>query len=331
MDRKQFDKLIDYAKLKSSTSVINEAKYQLFRDENDPFVDVETIDEKLVRKSNSEGESVNIKGAKPLLMFTDARNDICFGRLLNEMSPGSASSKNKINRMWYRVNVFDTSITEDMVLKWVQIGMDSKMIPDSFEILQIKREKPGEESKEHYVLTVTNNIQELSAPIFYLGASFLRCLREKPNVVVAGIHLMGDLGLDPYVSFVFLHKYCITGSGHMPVNVETSYGEKVEKGTIKNIKVDAGLIIGLRRLIFSYKNDEDKMGKADTFNCVSTIVGLRPPKIARMNVNIYETMEPEFMNILECEPGSKAEDKAIKSFVDKKGNSNARQNYCART
>lgn len=325
MDRKQFDKLIDYAKLKGSTSVINEAKYQLFYDENEPFVDVQTIDEKLVRKSNSENKSVEIEGAKPLLMITESQNDICFGRLLAEMR--RPPIKNKVNRMWYRINVCDSRITDDMVSKWIQLGTDSKIIPDSFEITYIKRENP---KKEYYALTVINNVRKMSPPIFYLGAAFLRCLREKPNVVVGGLHLMEEVGIDPYIAFAFLHKYCVTGSGHMPLSIEASYGHEVCNNSIEELKIDAGLIIGLRRLIFSHK-DESTMTNSHRFNCASTITSLRPHEIARINVNIYETMEPEFMKIMESEPGSKDEDAAIKRFANKKGNPNARQNYCART
>ena len=325
MDRKQFDKIIDYAKLKSNTSVINEAKYQLFYDENKPFVDIQVIDEKLVRKANSKDKSVEIEGAKPLLMLTESQNDICFGRLLGEMR--QPPTKNKVNRMWYRVNVCDRRITDDMVSKWIQLGTDSKIIPDPFEITYIKRENP---KKERYALTVINEVRKMSPPIFYLGAAFLRCLREKPNAVVGGVHLMEEVGIDPYIAFVFLHKYCVTGSGHMPLNIEVSYGHEVCNNSIEELKIDAGLIIGLRRLIFSHKN-ESTMTNSRSFNCANTIIKLRPPKIARVDVNIYETMEPEFMKIMECEPGSKAEDAAIKRFVDKKGNPNAEQNYCART
>lgn len=317
MDRKQFNQIVDYTKLIGGDSVINEVWYQLFRDNNDPFIDIQTVEEKIAREDLPAEEIVEA-GDKQIIMITDAKHDICFGRLLGEMSK-KRSENHQINRMWYRINVVDHRITDKMVTRWIHLSKKHKFVPDSFEMIHVKREVSS--TIKNYVLVVVNNVQDIPPPVFYLGASFLRCLREKPGAVVAGLHLMEEIGLNPYVAFVFLHRYCIQSLGHMPMNIEASYGQQVNQDTIDGITVPLGYILGLRRFIHSYEHST-KMTKETSFQCSDTISSLRPKELHGAYGNIYDTMEPKFTKILECAPGSKAENESMKDYVKVKGTSN---------
>ncbi len=318
LTKEELEKIIQYKKLQTVGHITDEVYYQLFEDHNKPPIDTNDIISNLIGETHKDVVDKNTKvkiGSKEITTVTNGNRQICFGDFLKEIQ----NSKVKPNRMWYRIDIpGGYGLTDKLVSRWIKLGKIHKFVPDSFEVVKIKREYP--DKTDDFIAVIINNLLELDANKFYLGVAFLRYIRESPSSVIGGIHLMDDIGLDPYVAFVFNNAFTVHGEGHSPINVSKMYGREPSL----NKTVNLSWIIGLRRFIFEAPNDKNTFTDIGSFSCSNHIFKCSPKILSTITnrdvkeVSVYDTITSEFIKILECEPGSKEEDKAIKAFINKK-------------
>ena len=132
------------------------------------------------------------------------------------------------------------------IKKWFQITRKCKFIPKSVRFF----------SKQKDNQFIILNLKEQPVSTFYMYLVMFRYVREDPGLVRAFVHLVDEVGVDPYVAMAAVHRFCTNTLGHSAIDHVRTYAESMS-GINENNKFR----LDIARKLYLYVNNP---GKYDT-------------------------------------------------------------------
>jgi len=130
------------------------------------------------------------------------------------------------------------------VKKWFQITRKAHLLPKSVRFF-------SKNSSQYIVL----NMKEWPLSLSYMFLVVFRYLREDTGLIRAFVHLVDEVGVDPYAAFVAVHRWCTNMTGHSALPKVRNYLE----GASGNASFD----LALARKVRKFVNDPWKYDERD--------------------------------------------------------------------
>lgn len=223
-----------------------------------------------------KGETVllsEFNKAKNKRTFTKAA---CFGSMLSHMrESGRYNVKYDVIRDPNATHDGFIPILEPIeVKKWFQITRKYRLLPKSIRFFS--------KNTSQYIIL---NMKEWPISLSYMFLVIFRYVREDPGLVRAFVHLVDEVGIDPYAAFVAVHKCCTGTVGHSVLRQVRDYmGTTMDKA-----KFDLAIARRVRKFVNDpWRYDDRDITKQHPYNLQNTIdsvsAGIRDTNTAEIPV-----------------------------------------------
>lgn len=173
-------------------------------------------------------------------------NAACFGSMLQYMRTSGRYNVKYVVKPDPNAGTtkYIPMLTPIEIKKWFQITRLYRLLPKNVRFF-------SKNSFQHIIV----NMKEWPISLSYMFLVVFRYVREDPGLVRAIVHLVDEVGIDPYAAFVVAHRCCTNTIGHSVL--------KDVRGYLSEIKADSTFDLALARKLRKFVNDPWKYDKRD--------------------------------------------------------------------